>query len=78
LSMSVDHVVDDRYFGEIWDRHFRTRNDKPLSRVLVRRIIELIHDRVTKERPLHHVLSTYEISQTEFMEAAAEGNAPIG
>lgn len=71
--MSVDHAVDDRYFGEIWGRHFRTRNDKALSRVLIRRIIDLIHNRVTKERPLHDLLSAYKISETEFMEAAAEG-----
>jgi hypothetical protein len=64
--------VDDRYFGEIWVRHFRTRNEKPLSRVLIRRIVELIHDRVTKDRPLHDVLSAHQIPETQFAQVIAE------
>lgn len=64
--------VDDRYFREIWVRHFRTRKDKPLSRVLIRRIVELIYDRVTNERSLHYLLSAHKIPETQFMEALAE------
>ena len=64
--------VDDRYFREIWERHFRKRNDKPLSRVLIRRIVQLIYDRVTKERSLHDVLFAHQIPEKQFMEAVAE------
>ncbi len=64
--------VDDTYFREIWVRHFRTRNDKPLSRVLIRTIIQLIYDRATKERSVHDVLSAHEIPETQFMEAVVE------
>ena len=64
--------ADDRYFREIWVRHFRTRSDKPLSRVLIRTIVQLIHDRITKEQSLHDVLSAHQIPEMEFMEAVAE------
>jgi hypothetical protein len=64
--------VDDRYLGDIWVRHFATRNHKPLSAALIRRIVELIHDRVTQECPLHDVLAAYQIPETQFMQAVAE------
>jgi len=44
--------------------------------LLIRGLIELIYDRVTKERPLLSVLLAHKISETEFMKAAAEHKKP--
>jgi len=70
----VDYI-DDKFFPDIWARHFPTRHTHPLSRILIRRIVQLIYKEKENGRALEELLKAHEISAVEFAQAESENHA---
>ena len=67
--------IDDKFFPDIWARHFPTRHTHPLSRILIRRIVQLIYQERENGRSLDELLQSHAISPSEFALAESENSA---
>ena len=71
VQAAVDYI-DDKFFPDIWARHFPTRHTHPLSRILIRRIVQLIYQEQEKGRSLDELLQAHAIASAEFALAESE------